>query len=91
VLNNFAWLLATCDDPAYRNPEQALELARKAAVIEQSPHILDTLAECLFINGRIAEAIDAATTALELAKSNRGYYNGQLEKFQTARDNPIIE
>ena len=88
VLNNFAWLLATCENPEYRNPEQALELARKAAAIEQSPHILDTLAESLFVNGRIAEAIDAARTALALAKSNRAYYNGQLEKFQAAREKP---
>jgi uncharacterized protein HemY len=22
VMNNYAWLLATCDDPAYRNPER---------------------------------------------------------------------
>ena len=91
VLNNYAWLLATCEDPAYRNPEQALDLARKAAAIEQSPYILDTLAESLFVNGRIAEAVDAAISALELAKTNRAYYNGQLEKFQAARVNPIIE
>jgi Zn-dependent protease with chaperone function len=91
VLNNYAWLLATCEDPAHRNPEKALALAREAAAIEHSPHILDTLAESLYVNGRIAEAIDAATTALELAKTNRTYYNGQLEKFQTARDNPIID
>jgi hypothetical protein len=65
-----------------------LELARRAAAIEQSPHIIDTLAESLFINGQVAEAIDAANTALELAKTNRAYYSGQLEKFQAARDNP---
>ncbi|MBR9987112.1 MAG: M48 family metalloprotease [Desulfosarcina sp.] len=91
VLNNYAWLLATCEDPAYRNPEQALELAQRAAAIERSPHILDTLAESLYINGRIAEAVDAATRALAQAKTNRAYYHGQLEKFQAARDNPILE
>ena len=91
VLNNYAWLLATCEDPAYRNPEQALDLARKAAAIEQSPYILDTLAESLYVNGRITEAVEAATSALELAKTNRAYYNGQLEKFQAARVNPVIE
>ncbi|WP_372678555.1 M48 family metalloprotease [Desulfosarcina sp.] len=91
VLNNYAWLLATCEDPAYRNAEQALELARKAAAIEPSPYILDTLAESLYVNGRIAEAVDAATSALAQAKTNRAYYHGQLEKFQAARDNPIIE
>ena len=91
ALNNFAWLLATCVDPAYRNPELALDLARRAVAIEQSPHIFDTLAESLFVNGQITEAIDAATTAQKLAKTNRAYYNGQLEKFQTARDNPTTK
>ena len=89
VLNNYAWLLATCEDPAYRNPKQALDLGRRAAAIEQSPHILDTLAESLFINGQIDAAIDAATTALALAKTNRAYYTGQLERFQAARENPV--
>lgn len=91
VLNNYAWLLATCEDPAYRNPEQALDLARKAVAIERSPHVLDTLAESLYVNGRIAEAVDAATTALELAKTNRAYYSGQLEKFQAARVDPDVK
>ena len=91
VLNNYAWLLATCEDPAYRNPEQALDLACKAAAIEQSPYILDTLAESLYVNGRITEAVEAATSALELAKTNRAYYNGQLEKFQAARMDPVIK
>ncbi len=91
VLNNFAWLLATCEDPVYRNPVQALALAHRAAAIEQSPHILDTLAESLFVNGHIAEATEAATTALALAKNNRAYYKGQLEKFQAARDNPVSD
>jgi tetratricopeptide (TPR) repeat protein len=29
-LNNLAWLLATCPDPQFRDPGQALDLARKA-------------------------------------------------------------
>jgi Zn-dependent protease with chaperone function len=91
VLNNYAWLLATCDDLTYRDPQQALNLARRAAAVEQSPHIMDTLAESLFINGHIDDAIDIAKTAVTLAKTNRAYYNGQLEKFQAARDNHEIE
>ena len=91
VLNNYAWLLATCADPAFRNAEQALVLARRAAAIEQSPHIMDTLAESLYLNGHIDDAIRAATSARSLAKTNRAYYNGQLEKFQAARDNPVSE
>jgi Tfp pilus assembly protein PilF len=31
VLNNLAWLLATCEDKRFREPARALELARRAA------------------------------------------------------------
>jgi uncharacterized protein HemY len=30
VLNDFAWLLATCPEPKYRDPPGAVELAKKA-------------------------------------------------------------
>ena len=62
--------------------------AHRAAAIEETPHVLDTLAESLFINGKTEQAIEVALRALELARTNRAYYNGQLERFQTARDNP---
>ncbi len=85
VLNNFAWLLSTCRDTAYRNPEMALSLARKAVSRDRSPHALDTLAESLFVNGQRSQAIQASQEALELATTNRAYYKGQLKKFQAAQ------
>ncbi len=91
VLNNYAWLLATSEDPTFRDAEQALALARQAAAIEQSAHIMDTLAESLYQNGLVDEAIQAATSARSLANTNRAYYDGQLEKFQAARENPVSE
>ncbi len=89
VLNNYAWLLATCEDAAYRDPELALQLARRAAAIDPSPHVMDTLAESLFVNGRIESAVAAARTALEAASSNRAYYRKQLERFQSALEKPV--
>ena len=84
TLNNLAWLLATCDIHIFRNPEKALELATKAAALEESPHILDTLAESYYANGRFEAAVSAEMRALELVTKDRHYYEGQLKKFKDA-------
>ena len=86
VLNNLAWLYATSDDLSYRNSKRALKLSKKAATLLKAPHILDTLAESYFVNGKYEEAVDAELRALELVKSNRSHYMKQLEKFQKALD-----
>ncbi len=84
ALNNLAWLYATTNDPDLRNPDLALTLAQQAALIEQAPHVLDTLAECYFVNGRIADAIHAEQQALALADTKRSYYEEQLRRFEEA-------
>ena len=84
VLNNLAWLYATCDDPDYRNPQKALGLAQQAATLSPEAHIMDTLAESFYVNGRYAEAVNAAGTALKLARTNLSYYEDQLKKFRAA-------
>ncbi len=84
VLNNLAWLYATCDDLSYRNSKRALKLSKKAATLLKAPHILDTLAESYFINGKYEKAISTELRALELVKNNRSHYNKQLEKFRKA-------
>ena len=84
VLNNLAWLYATCEIESMRNPERSLMLARLAAKLEQSSYIFDTLAESYFINGMHQEAIAAGERALAMAKGNYAYYRAQLEKFRKA-------
>jgi len=84
VLNNLAWLYATCEDPGYRDPQQALALAQKAAALSPAAHIMDTLAESYYANGKYSEAILAARTALKLARTNLSYFEDQLDKFLTA-------
>ena len=86
VLNNLAWLYATCEDPSLRNPKRALELAESAAAMAEEPHILDTLAESYFVNGMYAEAVESAQRALRLARDNRSYYEEQLSKFRQAQE-----
>lgn len=84
VLNNLAWLYATCEDQTVRRPERALMLALQAAALDDSAHILDTLAECYFVNGDIAAAIRFEKRALEKAGDNQDYYRQQLERFHRA-------
>ena len=88
VLNNLAWLYATCEVESLRNPERSLYLAKLAVEIQPSSHVFDTLAESYFANGMNQEAIEAGERALNLAKDNRIYYREQLEKFRSALKTP---
>ncbi len=86
ILNNLAWLLATTTDKAIYDPQRALELARRAAALKASPHILDTLAEALFVNGKIEEAIRVEKQAVSLAPAQqRRLYLRQLDRFMKKR------
>lgn len=84
ILNNLAWLLATSKDKALRDPPRALRLAREAIALHKAPHIWDTLAEALFINGRIREAINAEEKAMAMHPRDRQLYEKQLKKFEAA-------
>lgn len=85
-LNNLAWLMATTGDKSLYDPVKALELARKALEGKSSPHILDTYAQALFINGQIEAAIKAERQALALNPKDRRIYEDQLNKFLKALD-----
>ncbi len=84
VLNNLAWLYATCEIQRFRNPEKALILAKRAVEIKESPHILDTLAESYYVNSQFEQAVSAELRALELTIRDRSYYEKQLKKFREA-------
>lgn len=92
VLNNLAWLYATCDDEYFRNPERALSLAQQAAMLKEAPHILDTLAESYFVNRQYGKAIAAEERALRLSGSDRRHYLMQLEKYRRALNekSPVV-
>ena len=84
ALNNLAWLLATCPQTHLQDPERALDLAGRAVILApESPFVLDTYAEALFVNHRIAEAVSAAEKALQLSEDRRDYYQEQVLRFQS--------
>ncbi len=84
ALNNLAWLLATCDKKAFVRPEKALDLAKQAAALSPEPHVLDTLAEALYVNGDYAGALAAGKQALSRAETDLAYYRQQVAKFRAA-------
>jgi protein O-mannosyl-transferase len=72
VLNQLAWLLATCPDAALRNGPAAVELAQRAAALTagRQPAVLDTLAAAYAEAGRFLDAVAAAEQALLLASDH---------------------
>ena len=85
ILNNLAWLYATCPDESLRNPQRALYLAESAAARLKEAHVLDTLAQAFHVNEMHADAVRTARQALESAgQKDRAYFQEQLEKFEKA-------
>jgi Zn-dependent protease with chaperone function len=84
ALNNLAWLYVTCPDVRMRQPEQALNLALRAAALSSEAHVLDTLAEAYYVNGDFKNAVAAGERALDAAGENYTYYQDQLKKFRAA-------
>jgi TPR repeat protein len=86
ILNNFAWLLVTAEDPRLRDPQKGLLLAQRAVEANsgQDAAILDTLGEAYFANGRFDEAVDVQRKAIALEPQNEALQQ-KLHKFEQAR------
>ena len=85
IANNLAWILATTDDPQYRNGKEAVQLAEKVSKASeyQDAGYLDTLAAAYAQAGRFAEAVHWQTRAIELvAAPLKPDYQSRLEVYQ---------
>jgi tetratricopeptide (TPR) repeat protein len=73
-LNQLAWLLATLPDPALRDPEEAVRLARRAVELtgRSNAEVLDTQAAAEAAAGRFDEAVRVANEALRVATGTPG-------------------
>ncbi|HVM48467.1 MAG TPA: tetratricopeptide repeat protein [Candidatus Acidoferrum sp.] len=69
LLNNLAWVLATCPDASIRNGARALELAQQADRVAggQDPVLLGTVAAAYAETGQFPQAVATAQRALGLA------------------------
>jgi len=88
--NDLAWLYATCDDLKYRNPQAALEHARRAVDLThwQQAGVIDTLAEAFYANQQFAEAVKVQTRAVQLDPHNRELLD-HLMRYQKAANSAV--
>jgi tetratricopeptide (TPR) repeat protein/mono/diheme cytochrome c family protein len=72
ALVDLAWILAASDRPDIRAPDEAVALAERVARLTQykNPIVLDTLGLAYSSAGQWNQAIDAAQSALDLARTS---------------------
>jgi len=80
VANNLAWILATAPDPSLRAPQEACELAQRAARWNSEPSVLDTLAAAYAAAGRYGEAIQTEERALAALPPGASPLRAELER-----------
>jgi len=72
VLNNLAWLLATCSDKNIRDGQRGVQLAKRACELTEfeKTMFIGTLAAAYAEAGRFDQAIATAQRACDVAKKN---------------------
>ncbi|HEY7327121.1 MAG TPA: tetratricopeptide repeat protein [Gemmataceae bacterium] len=86
--NNLGWLWATNPRPEQRDPEKAIDFARRACELTQGQiaGFLDTLAAAYAAAGKFAEAVEQQRRALERAGDNeKAEYRSRLELYEADR------
>lgn len=81
IMNNYAWLLLTCEQINLRDPLKALTLARAAATLQPRSYILDTLATAYWANGLLDAAIHSEQQAALTDTPQKRFYQAQIAKF----------
>jgi tetratricopeptide (TPR) repeat protein len=66
---SLAWLLATCPDPQFRDPQQAIERARQGLAVSAGPNpfLLDALAAAQASAGDFSAAVETIREAIKIA------------------------
>ena len=86
VLNDLAWLLATCPDDEVRNGEEALALAQRAIAdpARRMPAMLDTLAAAQAEAGQFEDAVRTMDETIDLARQ-RSEDPRRIEQYEHRR------
>jgi tetratricopeptide (TPR) repeat protein len=85
--NRLAWWELTAKDEQFRNPSDALQLAKTAVTMseEKEPAYLDTLAEAYYATGDPQKAADLERKAIALNPSDMESYRKNLDKYANAQ------
>ena len=72
--NNVAWLLATCPEERFRDPKQAVELAKRAVDLEPNNQLYrNTLGVAQYRAGDFQAAVEALNKSIELRKGGDSF------------------
>lgn len=87
VLNDYAWLLATCSDKSYRNGVRAVQLAEKAVKVFRSAGTLDTLAASYAEIGRFDDAVTIQEESIDIQKKtgSNAFLSDSIERLKSYR------
>jgi len=87
VMNNFAWLLATCSDKSYRNGEKSVQLAEKSVKASRSAGTLDTLAASYAETGRFGDAVKIQEESIDIQKKagSNVFLSDSVERLKSYR------
>jgi tetratricopeptide (TPR) repeat protein len=92
LINDLAWLLATCPDDAVRDGAEALALVRPLVrqTRRKQPAVLDTLAAALAESGRLEDAVRIMDEVLALLPADtpadrRTAYAARRERYASGR------
>ncbi|MHC4220365.1 MAG: serine/threonine protein kinase [Planctomycetota bacterium] len=93
VLNDYAWLLLTCEIADLQAPAEALEVSLKANVLtdHQNPDYVDTLALAYFRTGDVGNAIVYGRQAVALlpdGHEDRAELETRLAEYEQAAAEP---
>jgi tetratricopeptide (TPR) repeat protein len=86
ILNQTAWVLATCPQASARNGAEAVDLAERAAELSggRDAGMLDTLGAAYAEAGRFPEAVKTARRALALARQQNNQRQAEALKARIA-------
>jgi tetratricopeptide (TPR) repeat protein len=74
VHNDAAWFLATCPDPRFRDPGEAVRLAKRAVELDPGEGTLwNTLGAASYRAGEWQGAVDALNRSMDLRKGGDGW------------------